>query len=411
MNTSGLVGEKKSFSKAFDYSIKGLLIGIVITLPLTPKLGSLFIVLLGLVGLTNSIRLKGLISPPVMFYFLMSLYLVRVLWLVRASDIAYGLKSLETEAPLLIIPLLFATFYLTGEAKTLVLRTYVLMALSIIVFSFFNLLHSVSGSELNWVEYFRLYLTNRKQSSESSMLTWKFAHPTFLSIMIIYALQIMLFFRRAFMKTSVIIIFSVLSGIFILLAGTKLGLIIYLLTFIVYFIARIQNFTFSKNFFQLLFIPVIVLILMMLGLSKNVNLAEIDPVRPGYMIKAINAFKKEPLIGYGTGSTKEIVKDIEMEKVGYRVNHPHNQILTDLVQFGIIGTIPLLLFILSSFKWAIITQNWLLLMVVLTFSILMLTESPINSNKGIVPFVVILCLIGFDRIDSYHSGLSKTKNT
>lgn len=414
--------EKNSIQieQVLTYSIISLVVLLILTIPFTPKWGSLVLITLGVVGIFNVVYRRESFRAPLFFYFLAGAYVVRIVWLLRATDIAYGLKCLETESPLLAIPVIFSLFKLTDREKKFAADVFILMGFSIMIYSFFHLYAFILNSSYAFTDYLIAHLNNRKQFSEANMLNWRFALPSFLSVIIIYGFT--LFFldkRTTSRRTILLVIYACAAIVFIILSGSRFGL--FMFVFAGFFCLTIRLSRSLKR--SALIVGVLVLvgaafIMMFIPQSRSKAFYEkLDPLRIAQIERALGEWQKKPWLGYGTGSTKEVIRNVEWEKIDQIFNHPHNQYLTELIQFGIIGSIPLMMFLITAFAFGIKTGNRELICILVLFSIFMLVESPINSNKGLVPFLVVVSLLVNNVDDRFKVSLlhknpseSKIKN-
>src|SRR5687767_4729497 len=83
---------------------------VMFLIPFRPLYGSYTLIVLSAVALAYAVYNRKVEKPPLLLYFLAALYAVRVIWLLLAEDKIYGLKVLETELPLLAVPLIFSMF-------------------------------------------------------------------------------------------------------------------------------------------------------------------------------------------------------------------------------------------------------------------------------------------------------------
>lgn len=399
------------------YSIISLVVLLILTIPIIPKWGSLVLVTLGIVGIGNVIYKREPIQVPLFFYFLIGAYAVRVLWLLRATDIEYGLKCLETESALLAVPVIFSMFKLTDREKKLAIDAFVLMSFLIIAYSLFHLYAFIYTSSYSLTDYLVAHLNNRKQFSETNMLNWRFALPSFLSVIIIYGFTLFFLDKRTTgRRTILLVIFACAAIIFIILSGSRFGLFMFVLAGFFCLIIRLNSSLKRSLLIVNIFIFVsAILVLVFIPQSRSRAFYErLDPLRVVQIERAVIEWKKNPWLGFGTGSTKEVIRNVEWEKIDQIFNHPHNQYLTELIQFGIIGSIPLMMFLITAFAFGIKTGNRELISILVLFSIFMLVESPINSNKGLVPFLVVVSLLVNNvddrfKISLLHKSSSKSK--
>jgi O-antigen ligase len=383
--------------KAIDYSVKVTTALLIISIPLPPRWSNYALILLGIIGVIIYSRTKSWNGPPLIFYFLIGAYVVRIIWLLRTNDLHNGLKSLETEAPLAAVPLVFSFFKLSEESRKQFLTLYVWTAFLLMAFAFVNLLLYIVQSPLGFFEYLDMHLHNRKQMSEAHMLDWKFGHPSFLSIFVLYAMSILFFVRPKTAPQRFFFMVYVIAGfIFTLFSGSRAGFSLMFLSFLIYIIIECRSF-FSKK------IPILILMgLLAIGCLLfgdriwYTGFDSLDPLRTATIGKSMKAFKEKPLLGYGTGGEKEIIRDEHLESIGYSIYHPHNQYLTELLQFGMVGALPFFIFVISAVAYSLKRRQWDLFCIMIVFAVFMIFESPINSNKGLLPFMIAITLISFN---------------
>jgi O-antigen ligase len=382
-----------NFSNSF---LKISLVLVVVTIPFKPVWGSYSIIALGIAGILNLINSRKVEVLPFFSYLLVIAFLVRVAWLASADDFLYGLGRLETEFPLFIIPLIFSMFIVSNQIKALFIRAYVVTMICIMLYAFFRLGVYIKDAPYSFLDYTLFHLDpvwfwKHSRYFAQNMLTWDYAHYTFTTIMVLYGLQLLTCLEeKRFGDKILMIVFLLLTILFLLYTGSRIGLLAFVGLLFVYFISSL------KFFFERRITVIGTLIgLSVLAVSILIKYGEsIDPVRYQYASWALDAIADKPILGHGTGSAKAIMHHPEFEKeVGYSVNHPHNQFLSELLQFGILGSLPLLSFLGLSIWYAFVHRNREILLILFTAFLLMITEAPINSNKGLVPLLVILFLV------------------
>ncbi|MEX2231339.1 MAG: O-antigen ligase family protein [Cyclobacteriaceae bacterium] len=381
--------------KALDYSAKILIALLIITIPLLPKWGNYALALLGIVGLAIYARNRTWNRPPAIFFFLIGAYLVRVVWLFRSNDLNYGLRSLETEAPLAAIPLVFCFFSLSEETRKQFLKMYVWTAFILMLLAFVNLTRYIIQSPFGFFEYLTIHLSNKKQMSEANMLNWRFAHPSFLSMFILYAQCIFFFLRPKNTSDKIFLSLFTLSALmFTLLSGSRAGFFLTFFSFLLFAIIEFKSFLRKKIPFFVLAGTIAIGCFFFAKRISDSGFDSFDSLRASTFVKTMQALQQKPVLGYGTGGEREIIRDEHLESIGYTIYHPHNQYLTELLQFGLIGSLPLFLFLALTIHYSIKYQLWDLCCIVIIFAVFMLVEAPINSNKGLVPFMIAILLTG-----------------
>jgi O-antigen ligase len=97
--------------------------------------------------------------------------------------------------------------------------------------------------------------------------------------------------------------------------------------------------------------------------------------------------KASPIIGYGNGSEREILKEKYFEKKLYQSYtlefNAHSQYLSFLLNLGIIGLVLFLSILYYSFSIAIKSRDILFLSFLIIISVTCISEDALNYNKGI----------------------------
>jgi len=125
-----------------------------------------------------------------------------------------------------------------------------------------------------------------------------------------------------------------------------------------------------------------------LKLARDTDIATSNGQRLAYWRTSIDVIARSPIVGHGTGSTKEIFKAASEGKTGEWANsvrNPHNQILYVSIQWGLIGSIVLLAmwyFHLTLFS-ATTLIGWIgLIVVVQNFLSSMLNSHLFDFHEG-----------------------------
>lgn len=380
-----------------------LLAGFILTIPLSPRWGNYCLIILGIIALILFQRERRIYVLPDYLYILIGLYLVRVIWLIPADDIRYGFRTLETELPILAIPLLFTFVNVDTKLRLLLMNTFILMAFLIMVYSFGSLLLYVATSEYTVWNYWETHFVTAQYYSMLNMLSWSYVHYSFLSLIILYGLNLVIYRQdksgpfKAFGW-----IYALLAMAFVVTAGSVAGVAIMILCYLTYFLIWIYKAFGLRTLAVMILIGGIVSVLLLARFNVKEQFFRLDPQRYYLFSVAWETWKERPMFGYGTGAQKAIMQDMgnaaalgipAADYTGPLVNHPHNQFLTELLQFGLIGSVPLFFFLGSALRTSVREGNWILVVTVLTLAASMLVESPISSNKGAVPFVLLLCIL------------------
>lgn len=121
--------------------------------------------------------------------------------------------------------------------------------------------------------------------------------------------------------------------------------------------------------------------------SKNLDRDQTADSRMSRWLVSRDLFLKKPIFGHGTGSARDLLVEVYTEKnmkaslaQGY---DSHNQYLGYAIEYGILGTVFLLLFFGTNIYKAIRSRFSLLLTFTLMIGLLCLTENYLIRNMGI----------------------------
>lgn len=99
---------------------------------------------------------------------------------------------------------------------------------------------------------------------------------------------------------------------------------------------------------------------------------------------AVESIQESPYFGKGTGASSELIHySPKLSNYAHGLHHFHNQYLEEVVQFGWIGALVSLSFLLLLIRQVIENKDFLLGGLVLILLLFMVIEAPFNSIKGI----------------------------
>jgi ADP-heptose:LPS heptosyltransferase len=131
----------------------------------------------------------------------------------------------------------------------------------------------------------------------------------------------------------------------------------------------------------------------------NTNKFSSDPVRSELFRVGIETIKKNPWKGSGIESMRKYISNAEFNiadeyaKEHYLHSHFHNQLIDEIVQFGIPAGIIFILFWICCLKTAIQRKDYLLYSFIAIYILFINVDSPMGAAKGLVPMLFWLCLI------------------
>jgi O-antigen ligase len=384
-------------SKSRSALIASLVI-FILALPVNFKSSLFAIILMGCIMIWRFVETHTLVKPQRFIFCLMLSYLVRVIWVARANDIGEAMKTLENESSLLFLPLIFCFFEIPPQAKRWLAIAYGTMIIGLITFFFMRFYLNFEIAEVCIYDFLQLHFGNAQFNSQNTILTWRSAHYTFLNAMAIYGVNFIINSDNELDKKTIIagILLTILTALFVAFTGSTIGALMLIMTWVNFFSMRLG--LLNRPYLVLFFFVVAAVFLLTIGARYY---PDVDLARATMLSIGIAAFKQNPWIGAGTGSITEIMHNKDFEyNFSYSVNHPHNQYLSELLQFGIVGALPFFLFMVLGMQQAVRTKNKLLFSTLILGSILMLVEAPLNSNKGLLPFVFLCCISGIGSVDS-----------
>jgi len=276
---------------------------------------------------------------------------------------------------------------------------------SVIAFCTFGLLsYATIVPEFTWNMVFR----DSKLYAPLLMMWPAHPHPSYLSTILLMTVPITLYLRyetqienrKSKIKNIELLLGVLLPIVFTMLAGARVGMMIVP-------VLLLLSYLFYCKFKPVLKWGLLVLVMIaggiLLQLFPNADDRFNDTPRVDLRKTAISAIKEKPVFGWGTGSSKSLIHSEERAhslgiEAPYDFNQFHNQYLEDMVQFGILG----ILLILVLFGWilwvGIHEKNYLLLSLFVIYAIFCWTESVLYVSKGVVPFCFWLCFLMSNRL-------------
>lgn len=379
----------------------------VLVIPLSPKWGNITFVAIGLASIYQFFTInKRALRPTLISTLLILIFLVRFIGLIWTSDKQYAFGIIDTALPLLVIPILFIMIPYHNYYSKVIKWAFIIMSVLTMLYAFFQLFLYVSTIDLSLSDYLYQHIS-RPSDYSVNMLNWKFAHYSFLSLIFIYGFIFLLYLDLDLNRWMSIIVkmsYLILMLLFMTFTGARSGV---LLTVIVIGLKSLIFLYEKINLRSFFILTALLFLTTTAAISYYISskrYSENDYTRYQYAVVAIAAWKESPWIGLGTGSSKAVMRNIDFVKsLGFvetsryndhpAISHPHNQYLNELLQFGIIGSIPLFLLVIWMLYASSKARQWDFFLVMVTASIFMLIEAPLNSNKGVVPFTLISCVM------------------
>ena len=244
-----------------------------------------------------------------------------------------------------------------------------------------------------------------------------FIHPSYFAMYLILAIVlVVLFYRKWFTNQKSIVIssyfFVILFGITILLCGSKLGLISFVIIIPFLVLYQLKTFLNAAKIFLILFI-IVILIVGSLKLFPNVferlnsistlntnqldkNSVESTAVRFLIWQEAIILIQNNFLLGTTVGDANDALYSAYKQNgltgaFEHKLN-AHNQFMQTFIGLGLIGFISLCLITVWQLIKAIKQKHFLLLIFSLLIILNFLVESMLQSMAGTLFFVFFYCI-------------------
>lgn len=349
-------------------------------------------------GFNRLTRLRSVYLWMVFFF------LAHVVGLLFTANYAFALTDIGMKLSFLLFPVFFAfsnADFKSGSAIRIFSWSLVLTAVMCFIYSGYRFLFFESSAPLT-------YFTE----SYFSFQMHRSYFATYLIIGVLYFIHQALWERESRFLNILLGLFLLMS---IFLTFSKAGILILLLTlFILVIVWIVQR--------RKLVVGLISLALVVAGLGLAIR-SSYFAERFRYMIEEFSADKKidvtsvesndarilmwetalelfleNPAVGVGTGDVKDVLQERNYRKgytgVAEKNLNAHNQYLNTAVQLGLLGLLPLLaMFFVPAFQ-AFRKRNLLVFLSLLSLILTMLSESFLETQAGIMPVALLLCLLG-----------------
>ena len=326
-------------------------------------------------------------------------WLINVIGLFYSNDLIRGIMRTYDKLPFLVYPLVFFTLdknYFTKEKLIVLLKGFLCAATIMLLICWGNAL----------IQYFT---TNKTHFFYYTQFSEFFGHPAYCTVIVTIAFFIaFLFFNKSTQPTrwlwGVLSLFYGISIYFLQMRSGILAFIVILVFALCYYL-----FNHKKQYKQtiIIFFAIILISVLLIKIFPNrvekyvstindteqvddKNLTEkVFGLRSEIWKITLNLTMENKWLGIGTGYKNALfLEENELKTIHTYSSfiNAHNQFLQTFLEHGIFGLIIIFFLIGYSFYYAIKTKNYLLLMLLITFSINMFFESMLERNRGIFAF-------------------------
>lgn len=400
------------------------LLYICISFPLSFRLSNLGIVALVVFWLLKKILSKEPVrladsskNEKWILYTFFALFIWQAITLLYTDNIESGLKNLEGKLSLIVLPLILCDLRIPLTRLHNLVKYYVY---SLLVCTIFLLAQSVQH-----LFQFGSFLTYHNFTRSLDFHAVFYSYYTYLSILFVF----MLFNKMNLKKYEQVlfIISLVFSFVALIISASKNVIVVSVLSMVMVFAVRILR---NKLKHREVVIAIIVVacsgvVISQIPSIKNryLELGKLDGMDNLAKIDSGQKLEHEDRIKFNGTSLRIVLWSIGLDKVveegrvflgltpgdrrdilneefysnglnpAYENYNLHNQYVQTFVEMGLVGLLIYLLLNFLYFKSALSTQNYLLLMFMVAFTIFQMTESVLERNKGIVFFVFFVLFL------------------
>jgi O-antigen ligase len=347
------------------------------------------------------------ISFWIILYFCYTL--IGVAW---ASDQALGYESVTRKLSFLVVPFVFALGHHRLSLQRWlkwILDTMSFITIGLLCYAVFKSI--IHPEDNHWAYFFE---------SEFSVFIHRSYWATYCAIAAAWALHSLLHDddrnRMSHVRHFVLLTLSTILTI------SKAGIIILFILFLIIMTSYAFTSGKLKNVAVVLALLFAIMMLFIYGSPRVVNRfkqiplavsdvrltdneeVESNTARLIMWSAAVSVIKENLWLGSGTGSVKETLQDRNVvlgnSGVAAKKFDAHNQFLNCAVELGIIGLILFLIPIIQFMFFSIKYHNWPALIMGVSFVLTMLFESFLETQAGIIPYCILICLFSseFDNL-------------
>lgn len=335
----------------------------------------------------ETFSLKWQEQPVPVLYFLH--VIIIVFGLLHSVNLEAGFNDLERAIyAIAVLPIIYL-MWSTGESVSRLLKFFSIGCIGVTLFGFTS----------SWIALRTFSFVEVIQHGHLSFITYADIQPLYLSVYLILVLFFLLETVRIksvsiarTTKYALYVLCILIIGMIVFLR-TKTALLLLPMLLVVYLVLLLK-----KRGWAVVFLLMAIGILTFL-LDKNSSPNVIDQY--GAVSKAfdqrvfiwrgaLEGIKESPWFGGGTGAAQDVLNK-GYQKIGYTEGieqefDAHNQYLQFIARNGVVELVVFLAILVYSFWRSLKVQNYTYLMFNILVALVMLTESFLSVQKGIVFF-------------------------
>lgn len=325
---------------------------------------------------------------------------INALSLLWTSDLKSGFYWLKLQMAFIYFPLAFCLFRLDRKQFDIILISIFRWMILFAVLSVCSWILQSRALEIPLSEAFIMskHMFVGIYQPFDVVFAWSnFYHPTYISVTLMLGLSIGWYYAlQNNVKGYELAFYTLIVLLIAILTQSRFMIVAWLLVNILFVVYMLK----TKPKLQWVVIVIITLIAVfaLAFYPDKIKNFFSDTVRIAHYKAAFEAIEDNPFLGTGLGG---MTKYIRAENLIYNTldtsdfnhYHPHNQIIGDIMQTGILGFLSILSIIIYVSYLCIRQKNQLLFCFFSVFFLLMIIEMPLMVENGIMCFAFMLCLL------------------
>lgn len=384
--------KKFSINQYYTFFICGVIVGVFFS----PALNSISNAALILIWLFEADYKNkwAILKRDKAFWALISVFIIHLVGLIYTENFEYAFKDLKIKLPILLLPIVFASaIRLDNKQFKVILRVLIYTALVSSLYAFFIYL-KYYGKEIKELREISSIISHIRLSLLNAI-------ASFAAFYLIYINRKKLFS----IDNVILLLIGVWLFVFNGILGARMGILVYFVMaalFAFYLIYTLRKWWLTIGLLVgVLSLPIITYYSIpsvkmrvdeIQSEVKNYNSGG-DPSGQSIAQRfvfwkiAVDIFKTSPIIGIGTGDVKDAYKNYYQEHPGIiqeKFQHrAHNQYLTILLTFGIIGILIFMYGILSPMFYQNKYFDYFYIVFLISFLLSMTMEDTIETQAGV----------------------------
>jgi len=342
-------------------------------------------------------------KPDLKFFAVFSLPFFFLLFsLIYSSNIAYGIKKMETELPILVIPLAFFILMNNYRIEPKLFFNWIKLYISCATLYAIYVLVSII---LDPTPFFKDFYSNKFRNVVKSLEIAP-QHPIYASIFFALAIVFgVFFFRKIFNRKIWGFVSVTLNAILLVMLSSRSVILALMITLFLLFLL-VFRVTFKRK--MLIVVTLFFSILILFSYNRRMQeLLKFDTYTrldrnfsTGFRVAitecSFKLIRQNPWWGYGIGDVQQQLNDCYKEispLLLEKTYNSHNQYLDFWLKTGILGFIYFLSLLFYLFRYGIKHKNYLPGLIVLFYAAVFLFENVLDRRSGVILFYFLLIFL------------------